>query len=287
MNTPNANVPKTEFDYTMMSTFLRCRRKYDYRINKGLVPRTAQTAPSFGKSIHLALDHWYIDHDVEKAVEIFKADYKEDLEVDDKRTHKMGEWILKNYHEKYQDQPYEVLSTEQQFTLDLPNGNKLIGRIDKVIKWSGTVWVVDHKTTSSLGASYVKMAEPNLQFDGYTWAVRKMGFPAVGVIVDAILVAKGLLESSTRARLTPLLRYDSYRTDEQLKEYEGIACEIQEDIKRCEESGKWCPNYDSCTYYGECPFRRACLEEVGLRERILESEYKVEHWSPIQEEKSE
>ena len=107
----------------------------------------------------------------------------------------------------------------------------------------------------------------------------------MGVIVDALLVAKGLLESSSRARLTPLLRYDSYRTDGQLEEYERIVSDVQADIKLCEASGVWCPNYDSCTYYGECPYRRVCMEESGLRERILETEYRVEHWSPIQEEK--
>jgi hypothetical protein len=109
----------------------------------------------------------------------------------------------------------------------------------------------------------------------------------VGVIVDALLVAKGLLESSSRARLTPLLRYDSYRSDAQLEEYERIAMDVQSDIALCEQSGKWCPNYDSCTYYGECPYRRACVEEAGLRDRILDTEYTVEHWSPLQGEKSE
>jgi len=267
-----------------MSTFLRCRRKYNYRINRGLVPRTAQTAPSFGKSIHLALDSWYQDKDIEKAIGIFKADYPEDLTVDDKRTHKMGEWILRNYHEKYLDQPYELLSTEKEFSILLPWGNKLTGRIDKIVKWGGAVWIVDHKTTSQMGPSYVKMAEPNMQFDGYIYAARALGYEAIGVIVDALLVAKGLLESSTRGRLTPLLRYDSYRSPIQLAEYEHEIQMIQKDIAVCENTGYWCPNKDSCTYYGECPYRRVCMEESGLRERLLESEYTVEFWSPITKE---
>ena len=280
MSTPNAT-PRSDFDYTMMSTFLRCRRKYLYRIEQGLVPRAAPMAPNFGKSIHLALDSWYVDHNVEKAISLFREDFVEDLSVDDKRTHKMGEWILKNYHEKYQDQPFEIISTEKQFTIPLPNGNNLTGRIDKIIKWGGVVWIVDHKTTSSLGPSYVKMIEPNLQFDGYIYAARKLGHHAVGVIVDALLVAKGLLDSSSRGRLTPLLRYDSYRSDAQLVEYEMIAMDVQKDITICERSGIWCPNYDSCTYYGECPYRRACVEEESLRHRILDSEYTVDHWNPI------
>jgi hypothetical protein len=143
--------PKTQFDYTSMSTFQRCQRKYWYRIERGLVPKMGQMAPNFGKSIHLALDSWYQDKDVDKAISIFKEDFKEDLATDDKRTHKMGEWILKNYAEKYTDQPFELLSCEREFTIPLPNSNQLIGRIDKIIKWGGAVWVLDHKTTSQDG----------------------------------------------------------------------------------------------------------------------------------------
>jgi len=149
------------------------------------------------------------------------------------------------------------------------------------------LWVIDHKTTSSLGQNYVKMSEPNLQFDGYTYAAKREGFDVVGVIVDALLVAKGLLESSSRSRLTPLLRYDSYRSNAQLEEYERIVDRIQKDIRVCEETGEWYPNYDSCTYFGECPYRRVCVEEECHRERLLNSEYVVEFWSPLKEEKGE
>lgn len=274
---------KHDFDFTRLATFTLCPRKYHYRFNLDRVLRTPQTAPEFGSAIHSALDEWYKSHDVEKAVSIFKAAFTEQPDVDDKRTHEMGEWILRNYHERYQSQPWTILATEQSFTIPLAHDTNFIGRIDKIIEWDKTVWVVDHKTTSQLGAQYTKMAEPNAQFTGYVWAARKLGYNARGIIVDALLTAKGLLQSGSRAKLTPLLRYDSYRSEEIIAEWEKEFMNTLSHLRDCELFNIWPMTGQfsgACTYYGECPYRRVCMENDSLRERILELDYNIEHWDP-------
>ena len=274
---------KNCFDYSMMQSFLDCRRMYNYRYNMGYVLAKEATAPNFGAGIHTALDSWYVDKNVEKAVGVFNANYKENLEIDDKRTARMGEWILRNYHEHYKDQALVLLQAETPFEIRLPapNHNTVIGRIDKIIEWDGSIWVMDHKTTSSIGVTYPKKAEPNLQFDTYLWAAAQMGYKAQGVIMDSLLVAKGLLEAASRARLTPLLRIDSYRSKEKQAEFLEIIYGIQCDVFRCEKECRWTPNYGNCAQFGECPYRRVCIEEANLRDRILKgSEYKVEFWDP-------
>lgn len=270
---------KTEFDYTAMSTFLTCQRKYDFKINKGLVGITAPVAAEFGKCIHTALDSWYKNRDVDAAIDLFRNIYVE-TDEDDKRTHRMGEWILRNYNDKYQDQPFKVLATEHEFTLPLPNGKKLIGRIDKIIEWDGSVWGMDHKTTSQLGPTYMKMHTPNLQFSGYTWAIQQMGYAnCQGILVDALLVAKGLLEGKSKT-LTPLARDFAYRSKEDIEEYLLITKHIQDSIVDCETMDWWSPNFDACSDYGECPYRRICKEPAEFRDRIIASDYKVEPWDP-------
>lgn len=270
-----------EYDFTSLSTWQTCQRKYYYRHVRGLVGKVEATAPNFGKAIHAGLDSWYTDKDVTKAVDVFKSNYVEDLVRDDKRTHKMGEWILTNYDAKYRDQPHELIKTEHSFRVPLANGNFLIGRIDKIVRWNNALWVIDHKTTSQLGANYFKMAEPNMQFDIYTYAARAEGYPVVGVIVDALLVAKGLLDSTQRTRLTPLARFDCYRSDDHMAESMDTILSIQSEIDRCRESGVWLPNYGACTDYGECAYRRVDMEDRDIRERIIQSDYKVEFWSPL------
>ena len=277
---------RSDFDNTMMNTYCTCPRKYDFRHNRGLVSHRESNAPQFGKAIHSALDLLYKDWDADKAIEVFRAEYQEDPE-DDKRTYAVGEWILRNYAEKYKDQPWKILATKRACCIPLPNGNNFIGRIDKIIDWNGVLWVVDHKTTSMLGPQYTKMAEPNAQFTGYTWAARQLGYKVSGLILDAILVAKGLLESKYRDKLTPLLRWDTYRTDSQIEEWANLANKTQKSIEMCEENKEWLPIGQltgACTYYGECSFRKLCVEDADLRERLIKTEYRVDHWDPRDKE---
>lgn len=275
---------KNDFDYTSMSTYMTCPRKYYYRHERGLVRYDEPLAVLFGKSIHKALDSWWVDKDVSKAVGIFKEDFKERPDEDDKRTHSMGEWIIKNYDSKYRNQPQELVVGEQEFTIRLPNGNNFIGRIDKIVRWDGALWVLDHKTTSQLGASYRKTIEPNLQFTGYIYAARALGYHAVGVIVDAILVAKGLT-SAKNSSLTALARFDGYKSEEVIEEWLKTAVSIQGRIRIDSDCDAWTPNWDACTYYGECPYRRICVEDPNIRERVIVSDYKVNHWDPRSEVK--
>jgi len=274
---------RTDFDYTMMSAFQTCKRRYKYRHVDGLIGKHRQYATDFGGAIHKALDCWWKTRNIDSSVKIFKNNFVENPEVDDKRTHKMGEWILRNYAVKYRDQPHKLIQCEQAFCLPLPNGNNLIGRIDKIVEWDKTLWVIDHKTTSELGASYFKKSDPSLQFTGYVWAAKQLGYNVVGVIVDALLVAKGLLESSSRSRLTPLARFDLYRSEAHLEEWLETVKAIQYEVAQAETSEVWTPNFDACTYYGECAYRRVCVEDKDIRQRVIDMDYTVEHWDPRKE----
>jgi len=269
-----------EYDYTMMSTFLTCRRKYKFAHIEGIVPKVTATPLTFGGAIHKALDEWYKSKNPDKAIEIFKGEYTENKELDSKRTHAMGEWMINNYHARYVNQPCTTIATEQAFTLPLENGNNLIGRLDKIIEWDDVLWVMDHKTTSQLGASYFKMHTPNLQFDGYVWAARQLGYNVQGLIVDALLVAKGLLESSARSRLTPCARDFAVRSDAAVEEYVREVNGIQRGMDLALEEDNYYANYDACTYYGECAYRKICMEDPGIRQRVKEMDYEENRWDP-------
>jgi PD-(D/E)XK nuclease superfamily len=282
---------KKDFDFTAMNTFRICRQRYDYRINRGLVPKRDELPLTFGGAIHKALDElWkqYREHgkytDVQKAVDIFKGNYTEDTKRDDKRTHRLGEWMITNYAMTYAHQPFKILKVEQAFEIPLPNGNNFIGRIDKIVDWDGAIWVIDHKTTSELGPSYGRSVELSGQFTGYVWAARQLGYKnCVGVIADVLLVAKGVLESSSRARLTPFARFDAYRTDSQIEEWSRNCGLAQDEISKCESANTWPMDgllSGLCTYYSECPYARICLESPEVRHKIIKSDYNVSHWDP-------
>lgn len=276
------DAPK-KFDYTALSSFLRCRRRYYLRHVRNIVGKGAQLAPEFGRWIHKALDIWHKEHDIDKAIQIFKNGYVGD-DSDEKRTIPVGEKLLRLYADKYAHEGFRVLKSELQFDIPLPSGESLIGRIDKIIDWDGAIYVMDHKTTSRLGYEFFYKIKPNMQFDGYIWAARKLGYPTCnGILLDALLVAKGLLVPSQLSRLTPLARDLSTRSDTELGEYIVNTLNVISDIKKCYTEENWYRNTEACCDFIECPYRRICKEERDVQERIIESDYKVEPWTPLEE----
>lgn len=278
-------IAPSDFDYTSLSTFLRCRKRYYWRFVRGLVGKQPQTAPEFGKAIHKALDTWYKTHDPVQTITTFNTNFIENP-ADEKRTIRVGEKLLHLYMEKYAHEGFKILATELPFCVPIKDkGFNLIGRIDKILDWDGACYVMDHKTTSRLGYEFFYKIKPNMQFDGYIWAARQLGYPTCsGIVLDALLVAKGLCIPAQLAKLQPLGRDHSTRTDKELEDYINKICFIVEDIRKCYETGVWYENTESCCDFISCPYRTICKEEKSLHERIAAVDYKVEMWDPRKEE---
>lgn len=275
----------SDFDYTALSTFLRCRKRYYWRMVRDLVGRAPQTAPEFGKAIHKALDSWHKNHNPEQAILEFKTNFIENPQ-DEKRTIRVGEKLLQLYFDKYAHEGFKVLATELPFAVPVNAGGfNLIGRIDKIVDWDGACYVMDHKTTSRLGYEFFYKIKPNMQFDGYIWAARQLGYPTCsGIVLDALLVAKGLIVPAQLAKLQPLARDVSTRTNEDLDKYIHKICLIVNDIRKCYETDVWYENTESCCDFISCPYRTICKEDPSIHEKIAEMDYKVEVWSPHKEE---
>ena len=277
-------MPK-EVDYTMLSTFLVCRKKYYWRMIRHLVGKAPMTAAEFGRAIHSALDIWYATHDIASAINTFKSEFTENP-GDSKRTHAVGTKLLQLYATKYEHESFKVLKTELSFTVDIPNTDiKLMGRIDKIIDWDGVVYVLDHKTTSRLGYEFFYKIKPNMQFDGYVYAAKKLGYDCKGIVLDALLVAKGLIVPSQLSRLTPLARDISIRSEHDINRYLSNIESILTDMNNCYNSNLWYENTESCCNFIQCPYRSICKENTDIHERIIAMDYIEEPWSPHREVK--
>jgi len=276
-----------EIDYTRISTYLLCPRKYYWRMVRHLVPPIPNVAAEFGRCIHESLDVWYIEKDYKKAQEKFSSEWNEEM-ADGKRCEKTAHEMLKVYHDKYLDQPFEVLGVEESFSLLLPNNISYTGRRDKRVKWQGAEWIIDHKTTSMLSATFLQTIKPNTQFDGYVWSARKEGYNCVGVILDALLVAKGIANASWRNNHECVARNVSYRDEEDLKQFEDRVISVSTDIATLENLAEsheeWRQNTDACTKWNSlCPYRKLCLEKDPKVIHTIIGEYNVEPWEPNRE----
>lgn len=148
------------------------------------------------------------------------------------------------------------------------------GRADMVAEAYNGRYIYDEKTTSSLGASWVKQWDLRSQFTGYCWAAREFGVDPSGVVVRGVSILKTKFE--TQQVLT-------YRSPYEIDRWVGQTCR---DIRRmidCWQEGYWDWNLDhACTEYGGCIFRDICKSPDP--EQWLETYFKPKVWNPLARE---
>lgn len=155
-------------------------------------------------------------------------------------------------------------------------GNPLqfVGRLDMLVEYAGQLFGEDDKTTSQLGASWVKQWDLRSQFIGYSWAVRRMGYPIAGFLVRGVSILKTKYD---HAQAMPY--YPAWLCDEW---YEQL---IERDLPRMVaawESGRWGRSLaEACNEYGGCQFRSICMSDPSARPTWLASSFVRKRWDPV------
>lgn len=147
----------------------------------------------------------------------------------------------------------------------------------------GSLWVVDEKTTSQLGAQWANQWDLNSQFTGYCMAAREFGYPVVGAMIRGV----GLLKTKITHQQVPV-----YRSQWQIDRW---WTQLHRDIRMmlalwqadnsaqgdAEGSGA---EYDfalgsACTSYGNCPYKKLCMSPTP--EQWLAVDYKPSDYNPL------
>ncbi len=252
-------------DYTTISDFLTCRKRYYWRHRMNLVPKVVSTPLLFGSAWHKAMEAYWTEKG--DPVVVFTAAYK-DVEVaeGDKRTLDRGLKVLDDYIKRYPLGMFEVIASECSHSRSI-NGLTYCGRMDKGILWGGDKYVMEHKTTSQLGFTFFNQFALNHQVDGYIWlGVDKFG-ECAGVLIDAVLIAKTKFNC---------MRDVATRTAEDTEKFEMELQDIAVNIRWAIDNDSFPKNKSMCQYYGECPYRDACLYRGD--KRIIEGRYRVSRW---------
>jgi len=180
------------------------------------------------------------------------------------------------------------LGVEFTFALPLPlknpdTGEPLLygGRFDMLGLFQDTLYVVDEKTGTSLGASWGNQWELASQFSGYCYAAKAFGLPVAGAIIRGI----GLLKAQTT-----FAQILTYRPQWLLDLwYEQLLRDVERMIYYYEmhkDSGRHFDyNFgDSCSAYGSCEFKRLCLSPNP--ENWVQGYYVERHWNPLTKDAS-
>jgi hypothetical protein len=124
------------------------------------------------------------------------------------------------------------------------------GRADLLASFASGKYVVDEKTTSSLGASWSRQWEMRGQFTGYSWAARQAGIKTDGCIVRGVSILK--TKYDTQQVIT-------YRTDWEIDRWlDQSLRDIARAVAMWKE-GHWDYALDgACGEYGGCSMVTVC-----------------------------
>jgi hypothetical protein len=147
----------------------QCLLKYDYRYIRKLpgYPSKNEDALDFGTYIHRIFELGHTENhiaELEKIAENIKKDYKVPLVYKDRITQ-----CLRNFL-KFNSGLGETMAVEHEFSVDLADGIKYNGFIDRIVKGhQGGILIIDYKTSKK---EKTKMdLSRDKQLMGYAFAV--------------------------------------------------------------------------------------------------------------------
>lgn len=300
-----------QIDNTMRSAFRACERKFWLRFMRGFAPGLPSVhlhaGQAFAKGLEVTRLAFFQDGlPAEDAIALGWAaliehygDFETPTPEHSKSAHRLGEALV-SYFDEY---PLGVdplkpavfhgrPAVEFTFAIPLPimhpeTGEPILycGRFDMLGEVNGQLFVVDEKTTGSLGEHWAKRYELSAQFTGYCWAARQYGYQVVGAIIRGV----GILKYEVKHAAIPLFRQD-FHIDEW---YAALLLDVERMIEAWRQTGKngenqwseWQPDLaDACGSFGGCEFLPVCGIHQQSREKMLEINFAVREWTPLQME---
>jgi hypothetical protein len=152
------------------------------------------------------------------------------------------------------------------------------GRFDMLgVRNGEAIYVVDEKTSGSLGQAWASQWDLNSQFTGYIMAAKHYGIPVAGAIIRGI----GLLKTKITHQQVML-----HRPDWQIERWWN---QLHRDLRMMVAQWEADPGDGSefdlalgtaCSNYGGCGFKRLCMSPTP--EDWIPVYYKDHTWSPLQ-----
>jgi len=264
--------PGLYLSYSSISTYQDCARKYYFRYVRGIV-REKSLPEQYGIAFHEALDVYFDTRNVEKTTNKFDEHWPNDAMEDKLRTRARAHKILREYAARYAEDGITVTHKTDRELISFPIPNVrtedglsmyYTGKLDKIVHWDQMTLVMEHKTTSRM---MMNRFNPNLQIKGYVWLAHQMGYNVTGAMIDVIAIQMSKMDYA---------RDIQTMTHHQEGEFIQLVTDVGNNIVRDLSRSRFTPNFDSCTQYGDCAYRRICSFSPELHEGIIRSDYTVD-----------
>ena len=194
---------KTLLTYSALNTFRNCPRKYKNRYLDNLRPRERAEALSFGSVIHTAIELWYRSSNTESRLRDVLAYVNDAFENRVVDPNLMVQWhlaiaMIRGYAQRYATEDFEVVEVEKEFVGEIRNPDtgrqsqtfRIAGKVDGIVRCHDGLYLLEHKTASTVDASYLDKLWTDTQIALYCYYLRELGYPIVGVIYNVLLKSR-------------------------------------------------------------------------------------------------
>ncbi|MFM2094094.1 MAG: hypothetical protein RIS70_1218 [Planctomycetota bacterium] len=195
---------KSVLTYSALNTFRNCPRKYKHRYLDNLRPREKAESLSFGSVIHGALELWYrlpADDPNRLWTVLDSIDQQFPLRAGDetqKAPWHLARAMFTAYADRYADEDFEIVEVEKPFTGEIRNPEtgrasqtfQMAGKVDAIVRRPDGMYLLEHKTASSIDANYLDKLWTDTQIALYSFHLRQLGYPIVGVIYNVLLKSR-------------------------------------------------------------------------------------------------
>jgi len=166
---------------------------------------------------------------------------------------------------------------EFSFALPLPiqnpsSGDPIFysGRMDAISGFAGGTYIVDEKTTKSLGPTWSRKWDLRGQFIGYAWGCRESGIKVDGSLIRGISILKTKYDTAQA-----VVRHADWQVD---LWFEETLYWINQMIRHWQTAFHPHNYSDACEDYGGCQFKDVCMsQEPGA----WLDKFERKHWDPI------
>jgi len=167
-------------------------------------------------------------------------------------------------------------AVELSFKLPVDDDIILSGHLDRLVDYSGKLYIQDQKTTgSTISTRYFNQYNPDTQMSLYTFAGKSIfNLPVKGVMIDAAQIAVGF---------TRFERGFTFRDEGQLNEWFDSAMNTISRARQAVVDNYFPMNPSSCNNFGGCEFRDVCSKSPRVREQFLKADFvKGKIWNPLE-----
>lgn len=186
--------------YSALNTFRNCPRKYQLRYVECLRRPERPEALAFGSVIHGALERWHSStddpHRLLKVLDFVDGEYPQrEYDTEARRAWHLARAMIEAYAVRYPDEAFEVVEVEKEFTAEIRNPDTgrssqtfvIAGKADGIVRMDGELYLLEHKTASSITSDYLDRLWTDTQIALYCHYLRELGYPIVGVIYNVLL----------------------------------------------------------------------------------------------------